>query len=409
MRGLCFRLAAVGLVLIVAACAAKPVRDVIPIAAQPLPASAPVAAPAPRSGTIGAVAAEAPAQRIDEFYPASGGALDGSAAGGPRRRAAAGDITLDFVDADLRDVVRAILGDILNQNFVIDPDVNGRVTLSTNHPIAAADLLPTLEAVLASQGVGLLAYDTLYRITRSTAPAALAGGGIEMDPAAGGRNAGYRVFPLNFIAADHMKSILEPLLPEGAVVYADARRNVLILAGNTNELRLATSTVGIFDVDQMVGQNVHLISLQKADAKAVTAELEGIFITNAQTADAAGLVQFIPIARLNAIMVISKQQSYIEQARKWIFRLDRSRDATKPRIYVYYVQHGKAKNLAESLQGIIGFGGDGGVTRAVSADDDTGAVASGAINPAASDILSRELRISVDDDHNALLISATIT
>ena len=407
-------LSTIAMVLLIAACAAKPVRDVTlssTYETPPQPVTATAVVPQPiYGGAIGTVVTEAPAPRIDEFYPASGETIDPTAADGPQDHGVVGEITLDFVDADLRDVVRAILGDILGRNFVIDPDVAGRVTLSTNHPIGRADLLPTLEAVLASQGVKLLAYDTLYRITRSSASAALSGGGIDVDPAIGERNASYRVFPLKFIAADHMKAILEPLLPDGAVVYEDDRRNVLILAGGGAELRLASSTIEIFDVDQMVGQNVHLISLQKSEATAITAELESIFASSVQTAEAVGLVQFIPIERLNAIMIISKQLAYIEEARKWIYRLDRTRDATKPRIYVYYVQHGEAKSLAKALRGIIGFaGGDGGATDVVEATE-VAATDSGAGQAAtayATDILGPGLQISVDDDHNALLISAT--
>ncbi len=396
------------MVLLIAACAAKPVRNVtLPSTydTPPQPAAVTAAVPQPiYGGAIGTAVVEAPAPRIDEFYPASGETLDPTAAMGPKDHGAVGEITLDFVDADLRDVVRAILGDILNQNFVIDPDVAGRVTLSTNQPIERADLLPTLEAVLASHGAKLLAYDTVYRITRSSASAALAGGGIDVDPAIGERNASYRVFPLKYITADHMKAILEPLLPDGAVLYQDNSRNVLILAGGGAELRLASSTVEIFDVNQMVGQNVHLISLQRSEVKTVTAELESIFISNIQTAETVGLVQFIPIERLNAIMIISKQQAYIEEARKWIYRLDRARSATEPRIYVYYVQHSEAKSLADSLRGIIGFaGGDGGVATEVSATDSGGAAATSY----ATGILGPGLRISVDNDHNALLISAT--
>lgn len=405
-------LGAIVLVLLIAACAAKPVRNVTLPSTYDTPpqpaATAAAVAPQIYGGAIGNVVLEAPAPRIDEFYPASGETLDPTAAAGPEDHDATGEITLDFVDADLRDVVRTLLGDILNENFVIDPDVGGRVTLSTNHPIERADLLPTLEAVLASHGAKLLAYDTVYRITRSADSAALAGGGIDVDPAIGERSANYRVFPLKYISADDMKAILEPLLPDGAVLYQDNSRNVLILAGGGAELRLASSTVEIFDVNQMVGQNVHLIGLQNSEVGTVVAELESIFINNIQTAEKAGLVQFIPIERLNAVLIISKQQAYIEEARKWIYRLDRARNATEPRIYVYYVQHSQAKRLADSLRGIIGFtGGDGGVAAATEATEVSATGSGGAAATYGAGIFGPGLRISVDEDHNALLISAT--
>ena len=41
----------------------------------------------------------------------------------PLKISVEGDVTLNFVDADLREVIRAILGDALRANYVIDPRV----------------------------------------------------------------------------------------------------------------------------------------------------------------------------------------------------------------------------------------------------------------------------------------------
>ncbi len=45
--------------------------------------------------------------------PGSGGAASG----------ASGDITLNFVDADVREVLPRVLGDILHLNYTIDPKI----------------------------------------------------------------------------------------------------------------------------------------------------------------------------------------------------------------------------------------------------------------------------------------------
>jgi general secretion pathway protein D len=47
----------------------------------------------------------------------------------------AAGVTLNFVDADLREVIRAVLEDTLDLNYVIDPNVQGRVTLQTSQPL----------------------------------------------------------------------------------------------------------------------------------------------------------------------------------------------------------------------------------------------------------------------------------
>jgi general secretion pathway protein D len=65
----------------------------------------------------------------------------------------------------------------------------------------------------------------------------------------------------------------------------------------------------------------------------------------------AGVIRFIPIERLNAVIILAREPRYMEEARAWIVRLDRVRRGNEPRLYVYHVQHGKAAEVARTLQG----------------------------------------------------------
>lgn len=378
-----------------------------------LPAPADQATDLPAPGTVAQQrypvaeprAAAAAEPRIDEVYLGAGEAIDREGAKGPPPAAPAGDIVLDFKQADLRDVVRVILGDLLGSNYVVDPDVTGTITLSTERPLQKASLFAVLEAVLATQGATLVNYGDVYRVTRATDPGTLAGGGIAVAPTALAEGAGFRVYPLRFVAAEEMAKVLGPLLPQGAIVYTDTARNLLIIAGTGPQLRLAANTLKIFDVDQMRGRTVMLTSLEKAEARTVTAELESIFATSGKTAGPQGLIQFIPIERLNAVMVIAKQPSYLEEARNWIFRLDRRRDPAERRLFVYYVQHGRAADLANTLRDIFGDGPGEGLT----AERAAGAAATetGATPEAAPSRSESKIRFTADERNNALLISAS--
>ena len=60
----------------------------------------------------------------------------GRAAGG------GGDVVLNFVDSDIREVARAVFEDMLSLNYVIDPQVTGKVSLATSKPIRTNQILP---------------------------------------------------------------------------------------------------------------------------------------------------------------------------------------------------------------------------------------------------------------------------
>ena len=57
----------------------------------------------------------------------------------------AGRFTLNFQDTDLLEVVKVILTDLVPANYVVDPAVQGRVTLQTSKPLPPEALIPTLE------------------------------------------------------------------------------------------------------------------------------------------------------------------------------------------------------------------------------------------------------------------------
>src|SRR5438132_11050050 len=76
-----------------------------------------------------------------------------------------GDITLNLVDTDIREIVRVVLGKTLNFNYTIDPGVQGTATLEIDKPVGRAALLAIFETLLNQNGATLVERDGLYRVT----------------------------------------------------------------------------------------------------------------------------------------------------------------------------------------------------------------------------------------------------
>src|SRR5664279_2431635 len=86
---------------------------------------------------------------------------------GPPAQPTGGGVVLNFEGADLREVVRNILGDILNENYTIDPTVGGTVTIRSWAPIPREALYGTLELLLRSNGAAMVKTGSLYQILPS--------------------------------------------------------------------------------------------------------------------------------------------------------------------------------------------------------------------------------------------------
>jgi general secretion pathway protein D len=179
----------------------------------------------------------------------------------------AGEITLNFANADIREVVRTILGDTLGLNYAIDPAVQDSITMQTSQPLPRSAVLPALESVLQLNGATIVEARGLYRVVpvegriASTARPLI---GLSIDEPA--TSFGVRIVPLRYISAGEMQRILEPFLPSGGVLEVDAERNLLILGAAGQQLETLLTLVDIFDVDFLKGRSFALVPLDFAAA-----------------------------------------------------------------------------------------------------------------------------------------------
>jgi general secretion pathway protein D len=269
---------------------------------------------------------------------------------------------LDFTDTEISQVVAAVLGDGLNVPYVVDPQVKGTMTLKATRPLTRDELLASLESALRVQNAALVDVNGVYHVV----PLKDASRRITnlRIPNQGGRGYGIYVVPLQFVSAAEMQRILQPFAPEGGIVRVDEARNLLLLAGTRQEVDSLLSIVSTFDVDWLTGMSFAMYPLEYVDAKTMATELGEIF--TGPRSPIAGVVRFVPITRLNSLMVITPQARYLQDVEQWIRRLDLGSTTPGRRIYVYDVQNGKADDLAASLSRILSIdldlpsGGDDG-------------------------------------------------
>ena len=113
----------------------------------------------------------------------------------------------------------------------------------------------------------------------------------------------------------------------------------------------------MFDVDWMKGQSAGIFTLKNATPDDVIKELHAVFQEENQ---GKGLVRFQAINRLNAILAVTTKTKMLDEVETWVGRLDRG-GSEGDNFYVYRVENGRAKDLAELL--MAAFNGGGGTVR----------------------------------------------
>jgi general secretion pathway protein D len=270
------------------------------------------------------------------------------------QRAASGEAyELNFENTPVTTVAKVVLGDIMGMGYTIDPRVQGTVSLASGRPVPKSDVLFVLENALRVSNVVLVRDARGYRLI----PAAEAVGTGSVDRS-GNPEAGYgiSVVPLQHVAAPTVMKLLDSFATKPGMVRADPTRNLIVVQGNGSERRAAIDTVLAFDQDWLRGQSVGIYPVRNSTPEPVIAELEKI-MDSAEGGLSQNLVKLQPIARQNAILVVTRKPELLRTASTWITRLDTS-DTASTGVRVYRVRNGDAKQIAALLNDIfVGRGG----------------------------------------------------
>lgn len=264
---------------------------------------------------------------------------------------AEGDVSLNFTNADVRDVAKAVLGDILGLTYAVDPMVEGQVTIETSRPIRRDQVLATFEVALQAAQLGLVRDGNLYTVIPVSE-------GVRQSGLVGASEAGFgtEAVPLRYVSGAELKRLLDPLVPTGAIVQVDEARNILFVTGSSNERRNLRDLAAQFDVDWLRGVSFALIVPQWTDSRNLVEQLTQLL--NAEGVPTAGTIRFVPIQQVNGILAISTRASYLDRVRSLVEMLDREAQGSRRRLFVYRVQNGRAADLAKVLA--AAFGAEGG-------------------------------------------------
>src|SRR6201996_3052882 len=211
---------------------------------------------------------------------------------------------LNFENTPVATVAKVVLGDILGVGYTIDPRVQGTVSLVSVRPVAKSDIVFVLENALRLSGVVLLHDTAGYRLT----PLNDAVGAGHVDAAGEMPEPGYgvSVVPLQYVSAQTLLKLMDSFATKAGAVRADVTRNLLLIQGTGAERRTAVDTALSFAVDWMRGQSVGLFPISSGPPAAIIEEMEKI-VDSGDNGLSHDLIKFEPVARLNAVMVVTKR------------------------------------------------------------------------------------------------------
>ena len=161
-----------------------------------------------------------------------------------------------------------------------------------------------------------------------------------------------RAFPLQYIAVAEMAKVIKPFLSAGGEAVEVARANILLVTDTSANLDKTARLVELFDSEVFRSAGMKLFQLKYLDPEEMAKNLENIFGAldfSARGARPAG-INFVPIPRLNALLVVSASPKTMEDVERWVRELDREGAGASRTIHRYRVRYGKVKDVAAVLE-----------------------------------------------------------
>jgi len=256
-------------------------------------------------------------------------------------------LTLNFKDADIRSFISAV-SELTKRNFVIDPRVQGKVTVVSAAPTDPDDLYQVFLSILKVHGFTAVAKDGMTTIipemlakqddTPTIAPGSMRKG---EDVVTG-------VIPVHYVSAAELVPVLRPLLPQDSHMAATAGTNVLIVADTASNVERMLQIVAKLDIDNTAG--IDVVHLQNAVATEVVSTLDGL-LTKMQgaTPPAAGNVTaFAADDRTNNVLIAGTPQNKLRY-RTIIASLDGPQSENNV-IRVVPLRYANARDISDTLQ-----------------------------------------------------------
>jgi general secretion pathway protein D len=279
------------------------------------------------------------------------------------------DIVFSFDDADLREVIRAA-AEILGFNYILDPSVRGDVTIHTTGTLKTTDLFNVFLQILETQGFTAVRNGSVYEIApfkeASRMPVISRFGREEAESLRPEERIIMQIIPLNHISAAEMGKALEPFISSEGTIVTHDRSNILIIVDRGKNILKALRLVEAFDIDLFQNYTHQWFSVQNMDADEMADMLTDVLVAHGKDKED---FRLIAIKRLNRIIAISSDKTFLTELEGLIGEFDQPDEAVEPRIYVYFMRNGQAEDFADILMSI--FSADTSERRKKGSDGET--------------------------------------
>jgi general secretion pathway protein D len=271
-----------------------------------------------------------------------------------RQEPKAGDVVLNFDDADLYEVIRH-LAELLDISYLVDPSaVKGSVTIHTAGSLKPDDLFPLFFQILEANGLTAVKEENVYKIislkdaARMPITSRIGHSREDISPE---ERVIIQIIPLKFISVEELSKLLTPFISAEGTIVSHADSNTLVLVDKGVNIAKAIRLAEVFDINIFEKISHRVFRLEYTDAEEMSKMLTEI--VGSYGAKIKADVKLIPVKRLNMLIAVTSMPYVFDEVERIIRQIDVPGHDIEPRIYVYSVKNGQAAELSDLLNNVF--------------------------------------------------------
>ncbi|MFZ0447783.1 MAG: type II secretion system secretin GspD [Desulfatiglandaceae bacterium] len=265
-------------------------------------------------------------------------------------------VELAFDNADLYEVLDATLYELFKVNYMVDPSLKAKVSFHISGDYTRSQFVNILNNTLQLDNLAIVrGPGDIFKIVRRPMSAGVANAPLDREGDAGVGDI-TRMIRLRYISSAAALKNVSPFMSRGAILTEDAMTNALIMTDTSDNIDKAAAILSALDVPYFKDISWRLFPVKEIGVSDLAKDLDTVFKAEGlftRPGMDKGAFQIIPLNTMNALLVVSKWPSIMTLIGKWVNVMDHA-DNSGSNVFVYFVQNGSAKELADILKQVYG-------------------------------------------------------
>ncbi|MCE5244484.1 MAG: type II secretion system secretin GspD [Syntrophobacteraceae bacterium] len=277
-------------------------------------------------------------------------------------------VVLNFDKADAAEVTSQIFGDYLKLNYVLDPTVQGRISLYIEGEFTRDELFQMITRAYAANNISITPRKGIYSIQpaqKSASSSLPIADSITLQEGKNGSKPAIVIYRLRFLDVKQAINTVRFFLTPGRPITSDTLTNSVIFVEDTDNARTMVDVLKALDVNILQEVSMEIIPVQAISPQEAVQSMETLMnkLNVFKDSTIKNGLAFIPLLNFGGVLVLAQNPELMKTAKYWLTALDVHSKETGEQIYVYFVQNGLARDIADILTSVYGISGQTSGTR----------------------------------------------